>query len=267
MIRRLWSWLLPAALVASCILLAWYAHGHGPSTPMARGGAVVNPPLPNAAPVSIDAGSMDDGLRDAIAANLRSDENLVRDVTFLVASEVQVRCDPAHAHDLPRMAVQAHLPMLRGVQALMEKRPDMQSYFHSLLQRISTGAPCGRMLDIAVGSFRMPLDPSVYSAAFPDSYFDPALQAVPGEFAGRDLHVRGKDPCTPIGYAVLPLDAERPWQCGSLRAALRRRVITQTCPDVLRSLPTSPTAATPAAQQQMARAIRSGLDALPAMCR
>ena len=106
------------------------------------------------------------------------------------------------------------------------------------------------------------LRPVRYAAFFPDSYFDPALTGAPNDFAGRSLSDRVADPCTPIGYAVLPLGGDRSWVCAGARAAMRRHVVADLCRSAFDRGQSGA-----AMQMALAKAIDASLQTLPPACR
>jgi hypothetical protein len=221
-------------------------------------------------PVTLDAGDVAaPETRDLLADIMLSHDDFARDVIFLLASSIRNRCEPQHAHDLTHMVMQARLPVLLGASTVLNSQPELRPKLYELLRHLASMAPCGQLLNISIGKYHMSLDPAGYAAAFPDSYFDPAIDDVPAEFAGRDLHSRSEDPCTQIGYAVLPLGVERAWQCGRLRADARRHLVLDTCAAVLQHSPAPAASAlqTTAIQQDMAMAIHTQLERLQELCR
>jgi hypothetical protein len=155
---------------------------------------------------------------------LRTNEAFAQDTVFLVAASIRARCEPDHAHELAAMAAQARLPMLAGMTDAIGTQTDMRSYLLAAVRDIAQRAPCSGSFDMGVGDFTQRVDVVRYAAAFPDSYFDPAMTVPPQEFAGRSLADRAHDECGKVAYAVLPLDAPRAWQCAGLRAQGRTRV-------------------------------------------
>ncbi|WP_266157320.1 hypothetical protein [Dyella silvatica] len=264
--------LLALLIVLIGLCLVWRI-GRQPDRPATQGvspTAVLPQALAAPLPLDIDAGDMlPPATRDRIAEAMLSHDDFVRDVSFLLVSSIRSRCEPLHAHDLTRMVMQARLPVLLGASTVLIEQPELRPKLYGLLRHLAAMAPCGRSLHIAIGKYRMRLDPSGYAAAFPDSYFDPASDEVPSEFAGRDLHARSDDPCTPIGYAVLPLGVERAWQCGRLRADARRHLVVDTCAAVLQRSPGPAASVLQSAvvQQEMALAIHNQLERLPVSCR
>jgi hypothetical protein len=200
--------------------------------------------------------------RDALGELLRTRDDFAHDLLFLLAASLRDRCAPAHAHELAHMAVAAGLPVLNGAETAMAARPELRRAAYALVRRLAARAPCGRTLHIVIGGYRAAFTPELYAAAFPDSYFEPSLQTPPPDIADRDLGRRAADPCTPVVYAVLPLDAGRAWACLGLRATLRRR-LRDTCDAGLHGEKAvdAPTAA------RVAASIHDNLAALPAMCR
>lgn len=200
--------------------------------------------------------------REALGELLRQHDDFAHDLLFLLAASLRDRCTPAHAHELARMAVAAYLPVLDGVQAAVATAPGMRHAAYALVRRLAAAAPCGRTLRIVIGGYETTFEPERYAAAFPDSYFEPSLQAPPPDIADRDLGGRAADPCTPVVYAVLPLDAQRAWSCLGLRAMLRRR-LRETCDAGLHG----ETTVDASMAAHLAAGLRDNLEALPAMCR
>lgn len=200
--------------------------------------------------------------REALGKLLRQRDDFARDLLFLLAASLRDRCAPAHAHELARMAVAAHLPVLDGADAAVATAPGLRRATYAVVRRLAAAAPCGRTLRIVIGGYGATFAPERYADAFPDSYFQPSLPTPPPDIADRDLGRRAADPCTPVVYAVLPLDAERAWSCLGLRATLRRR-LRDTCDAGLHGGKTvdAPTAA------HLAASLHDNLEALPAMCR
>ena len=253
---------LAAGALAVGVAAGWLAGLRGWPMQMPHPRAQVAPAHPPA-PSTLDGGALlAPAQRDALAALLLAHDGFAHDLAFLLAASLRDRCAPAHAHELARMAVAAHLPVLDGATVALQGRPELRGAAYALIRRLAATAPCGRPLDVAIGRYRATLDPERYAAAFPDSYFDPGLDAPPPDVAGRDLGERGADPCTSIVYAVLPLDAERAWECLGLRATLRRR-LQETCAAGLHDAP----AADAQTEARLAASIHDDLERLPAMCR
>lgn len=159
----------------------------------------------------------------ALGERLIHDEGLADSAMFLFVAAVRTRCVPQHAHDLPRMAVMAGLPVLSSPTG-GDFGGKMRQSIRGVVRHLVDEAPCDSPLALGIGRFRRSVDPEEYAAAFPDSYFDPALAVPPDEFGGVALALRATDECNRVAYAVLPLDASHPWQCGGLRAAARKRI-------------------------------------------
>lgn len=200
--------------------------------------------------------------RNALGERLRKHDDFAHDLLFLLAASLRDRCAPAHSHELARMAVAAHLPVLDGAEAAVATAPELRRAVYAVVRRLAAAAPCGRTLHIVIGAYSTTFTPERYAAAFPDSYFEPSLQAPPSDIAGRDLGHRAADPCTPVVYAVLPLDAERAWSCLGLRAMLRRR-LRDTCDAGLHG----GTTVDASMAAHLATSLHDNLEALPAMCR
>jgi len=221
-------------------------------------GPTATSPAPSGAS-TLDAGALlAPTQRDALAVLLLARNDFANDLLFLFAASLRDRCNPAHAHELARMAVAARLPVLDGAMLALQRVPELRGAVYALVRRLAATAPCGRPLDLVIGRYRARLDPERYAAAFPDSYFAPDLDTPPADIADRGLRDRTADPCTPIIYAVLPLDAERAWECQGLRVMLRRRLV-QTCAAGMHEAPATRTA-------QLAASIHDDLKKLPAMC-
>lgn len=185
---------------------------------------------PDTPPATLRAdGLVDVALRDQIATQLVNDDQFARDAIFLLVTTARAHCEPQYAHDLTRMAVQAHLPILKGITAVLDSHPELGRPFYALLKGMAKQVSCRRALDIAIGRYRTSVNPANYVAAFPNSYFDTQMAIVPTEFGGFDLHTRAQDRCTAIGYAALPLDQDHPWQCESIRANARSYVTNVIC--------------------------------------
>ncbi|HEX7813709.1 hypothetical protein [Dyella sp.] len=159
-----------------------------------------------------------------LGARMVRDDELAHEVIFLFVASLTARCTPERAHDLPRMAMAAGLPVLAagagGAQANVALRHAMGKAIHAATAQ----APCRGAVTLTIGPFACTLEPLRYASAFPDSYFDTSLDVVPGEFASLSLAERAADPCNRVAYAVLPLNASRAWQCAGLRADTRNRV-------------------------------------------
>jgi hypothetical protein len=265
-----WMALAAASIAMMVVVVHWPLHRDGTAAAPRVIAPVPDSVQPTQRPVRIDAGdTVTPATRDVIAADMLGSDDFAHDIMFLLASSLRSRCDPEQAHDLPRMVIQAHLSVLHGVAATLGSNTALRPQLYTLVQRLVSMAPCHRSLAITIGAYHAQLDPSRYAAAFPDSYFDPTLAQPPEEFAGHALHERVEDPCTSIGYAVLPLGLEGRWQCATLRADARRHLVLDTCAAVLKRLPPPGGKAlqSAAAQQQLAVAIHAEIGKLPAMCR
>lgn len=172
-------------------------------------------------PAPIVAVDEPDGAR--LGAMMTTDDAIAEQVVFLAAAALRGRCSPRGAHDLPRMAVVAGLPVLSvggGASAAdVSKRQTISHVVRDIVAR----APCDGTFTLRIGTYARDLDLAAYARAFPDSYFDPGLSTAPGEFGNEPLERRAVDECNRVAYAVLPLDAARPWQCAGLRASARKR--------------------------------------------
>lgn len=202
--------------------------------------------------------------RDALAIKLHEQDAFADDVLFLLLSSLRDRCLPEQAHALARMAVAAHLPVLEGATAALSEETALRPALYALIRHLAATAPCGHPLEIAIGNYRVNVDPARYAAAFPDSYFDPTLDAPPSDADHRDLRSSSEDPCTPIAYAALPLQAERAWTCMGLRANLRKRVLA-TCAAALHDQPAAATSVS--LPSRLAASLQGELEKLPVMCR
>lgn len=162
---------------------------------------------------------------DRVGARMASDEGVANDVVFLIAAAMRARCHSAGAHDLPRMAVLARLPVLaagQGVgQAPEALRGDVSHTVNLVVQR----AVCLQPMALRIGPYRRVLDIEAYARAFPDSYADPAAIKPPLDARGADLAARASDACTPVAYATLPLDRPYAWQCSGLRSNARAAIL------------------------------------------
>ncbi|SDF33665.1 hypothetical protein [Dyella sp. 333MFSha] len=217
-------WMLVAGIVTAA-LVALLSIAGPPDMPPARRQAVGKTASATTnATARVVAVSAQGSGTDRLGPLLRANEAFAQDTVFLVAASVRARCDPAHAHDLAAMAAQALLPMLAGVTEAIGEQTDMRDYLLAAVRDVAQRAPCSGPFDMSVGDFVQRVDVVRYAAAFPDSYFDPAMTATPQEFAGRSLADRAHDECGKVAYAVLPLDAPRAWQCAGLRAQGRTRV-------------------------------------------
>lgn len=185
---------------------------------------------------------------DAVGQRMRADGDVANDVVFLVIAALRARCVPARAHDLPQMAVTAHLPVLRPESDAARKTTG------NVVRDVVRRASCDAAFVLRIGPYSHAIDPARYVTGFPDSYFDPDLDVVPDEFAGASLDVRAADDCSRVAYAVLPLDVSREWQCAGVRADARKRIRA-----LCRSEGTE--------ADQAAMAIRDRADRLPATCR
>lgn len=170
------------------------------------------------------AASNAEGALASLGSALSSSPEAADDVVFLAVAAAYGRCHPSQAHDLGAMAARARLPVLTGLGGILGPHTASRASLLAGIRDLSSRMPCDGPVDLTVGPFRQRVEVGAYAAAFPDSYFDPTLQQVPVEFAGRSLAERAVDECSRVGYAVLPLDAPRAWQCTALRAQARQRV-------------------------------------------
>lgn len=219
-------------------------------------------PLP-AASYRLDAGmrlSVSD--RDIVAHQLGLHDGFERDLLFLLNSSLYGRCHPGQAHDMGRMAVAAHLPVLDAMARLWRQDPSLRDQLYAMIRSVAADSDCDRPPQLVIGSYTTSLRPERYAAFFPDSYFDPALAAAPGDFAGRSLADRASDPCTAIGYAVLPLGGDRSWVCVGARTAMRRHVVADLCDSAFDRGQSDA-----AMQMGLAKAIDASLQTLPPVCR
>lgn len=225
-------------------------------------------PAPASTPVRMDGdGAVVPAQVQALAALLRSRNDMVRDVLFLLAGGLRDRCNPAHAHELARMAVIARLPVLEGMSDALAGQPALRSALYVLVRQLVATAPCTGPLRIDAGGYAMDLDPETYARHFPDSYFDPGLDAAPPDIAGQSLDARLADPCTPLAYGVLPPGDQRAWVCTNLRANLRKRALA-ACDASLRGSSglAGPQPLPADVAMALAETIHRGLAQLPAMC-
>ena len=159
-----------------------------------------------------------------VGARMQENESIANDVIFLIMATLRGRCEPLRAHDLPRMAVIAHLPVLSaggGADPYPESlRRDIGHIVNAVVER----ANCTQPLALRIGAYSSVLDPESYVRAFPESYFTPALVGGPEE-RGPDLEQRVADSCITVVYAKLPLDDVRAWQCTGLRRNARAAIL------------------------------------------
>lgn len=160
-----------------------------------------------------------------VGARMQANENIANDVIFLIAATLRGHCQPSLAHDLPRMAVIARLPLLSagdGEDSYPESlRHDISHIVNAAVERAS----CTQPIALHIGAYSGVLDSEAYAHAFPESYFDPALVSVSKEAPGADLKQRVADSCTAVVYARLPLDDVRAWQCTGLRRNARIAIL------------------------------------------
>ena len=160
-----------------------------------------------------------------VGARMQANESIANDVIFLIVATLRGRCQPSLAHDLPRMAVIARLPLLSSDG---EADPYPESLRHDIshiVNAIVERANCTQPLTLQIGSYSSVLDPEVYARSFPDSYFDPTVVAASKEALGANLEQRVADSCTAVVYAKLPLDDARAWQCTGLRRNARAAIL------------------------------------------
>lgn len=160
-----------------------------------------------------------------VGAHMQANENIANDVIFLITATLRGRCQPSLAHDLPRMAVLARLPLLL---AGGEADPYPESLRHDIshiVNAVVKSANCAQPMALRIGAYNSVLDPEAYARAFPESYFDPALISASKEALGADLQQRVADSCTAVVYAKLPLDDVRAWQCTGLRRNARAAIL------------------------------------------
>ncbi|WP_448097688.1 hypothetical protein [Luteibacter yeojuensis] len=154
-----------------------------------------------------------------------ADDAVADDVVFLVAAALRGRCMPSRAHDLPRMAVLAHVPALVAGGGDGGTSEDVRHDVTVVVNDRVRQASCTSPVILHIGDYTRSFDPEAYAAAFPDSYFDPGLSVVPAEFKHVPLDRRVTDSCTSVAYAMLPLDSPRAWQCAGLRANARSTIL------------------------------------------
>ena len=208
----------------------------------------------------VDAGArLPASSRDRVVQQLNMHGEFERDLLFLLNSSLYGRCNPGHAHDLGKMAVAAGLPVLSAMVPLWRQDVSLRDQVYGMIRSVVAEADCDRSLPLVIGNYATTLQPVRYAAFFPDSYFDPALAAPPKEFAGRDLAERVADPCTAVGYAVLPIGGDRSWVCLGARAAMRRHVIVDLCGSTFDHTVSDAPA--------LAQLIDASLQALPPACR
>jgi len=208
----------------------------------------------------------DDAAGKRIATLLHSDAAFARDVAFLLAASVRERCAPAHAGELAKMANRARLPVLAATSEVTAREQDLDQPIYQAIQRIAAAAPCGRTLDLAATGLPLQLDPERYSAAFPDSYYQPTLDTVPHEYAGQPLGARAAQECQSIAYAVLPLGRSG-WQCSALWASTRPRIVKACEQARSESGQGAGEAIPPEVANRLTPVVASMLDKLPESCR
>jgi hypothetical protein len=240
------------ALATIAGTIAWQQKGRVPD--------VEPKPVARAGPYRVDAGEwLPADRRNMVARQLDAHEGFERDLLFLLNSSLYGQCHPEHAHDMGRMAVAAHLPVLDAMVPLWGQDSSLRDQLYGMIRSVVAKADCARPLPLVIGDYATTLQPARYAAFFPDSYFDPGLAAPPNEFAGRNLAERVADPCTVVGYAVLPVGGDRSWVCLGARAAMRRHVAVDLCGAAVDHV--APDA------QALARLIDTSLQALPPACR
>jgi hypothetical protein len=248
------------ALAGALVLLVvaagvvWEGIGRGPTTPLQPA------PQFTAASHRIDAGSrLSVSGRNLVARQLDVHDGFEHDLLFLLNSSLYGRCHPERAHDLGRMAVAARLPVLDAMEPLLHQDPSLRDQLYSMIRSVAAEGDCAASLQLVIGDYAATLQPARYAMFFPDSYFDPGLAAPPNEFGGRSLAERAADPCTEVGYAVLPIGGGQSWVCLGARAAMRRHLVVDLCGAGGSHAP----ADTPA----LARSIEASMQALPPACR
>ncbi len=248
--------------VAGCVLLVVRAHRQTEPTSGAATAAVRTPVAPafHVAPLP------DDAAGKRIATLLHSDAAFARDVAFLLAASVRERCAPAHAGELAKMANRARLPVLAATSEVTAREQDLDQPIYQAIQRIAAAAPCGRALDLAATGLPLQLDPERYSAAFPDSYYQPTLDTVPHEYAGQPLGARAAQECQSIAYAVLPLGRSG-WQCSALWAGTRARIVRACEQARSESGLRAGDAIPPEVANRLTPVVAGMLDKLPESCR
>ena len=219
------GWIFVAVLVIAGLVLAgervrWNVHAEHARPPAA---GILTPVRLTLAP----GNGLDAAALKRIAGLVASDRAFARDVAFLLVASLRERCNPAHAGELAEMAGRARLPVLAATAGITAKAADLDRPIYRFVQRLSDAAPCGRSLDLQPIGLNLQLDPETYAATFPDSYYQPALRAVPKEYGNEPLGRRARQGCQAIGYAVLPLGVAN-WHCARLRASMRRQ-IRQAC--------------------------------------
>lgn len=221
-----WDLFLGLAAVGLCLVLgAFFLHWF-PASERADVGVVKRPVVPTAAaPEVVVARSYGSA---QLGERMKTDDSVADDVTFLVVAALRGHCSPGKAHDLPRMAVLAGLPVLSASGGGDATQPQLARDVTAAVNDIVRQATCKGPLTLRIGAYTRGVDPETYAEAFPDSYFDPGLTVIPAEFKGVPLSQRVADSCTRVAYAMLPLDAPRAWQCAGLRGSARSRLL-QLC--------------------------------------
>lgn len=219
-----YRWLVPALAVAALAVGIGVALWVGPRGPDPVAGPAVGASAQGDRPVTVVAAGPD---ADRVGARMRIDDAVADDLLFLVVAALRGRCQPAHAHELPRMAVLARLPTLAAGQGPESAAATWRRDVSHVVNDVVRQAGCAKPLSLRIGAYVRVVDPEVYAQAFPDSYFDPGLTVRPLEAHGAPLAQRLADPCATVAYAVLPLDDVRAWQCTGLRAQARSAVINR----------------------------------------
>jgi len=156
-----------------------------------------------------------------VGSRMQANQDIGNDVIFLIMATLRRRCHPTLAHDLPRMAVIARLPVLSPGDGTDRYSEDLRHDITFTVNEIARRAACSQPLALRIGSYSSVLDPEAYARAFPESYFSPTSVETSKEAQGASLEQRVADSCTAVVYAKLPLDNVHAWQCAALRRNAR----------------------------------------------
>jgi hypothetical protein len=188
-----------------------------------------------------------------LGSRMQANQDIGNDVIFLIMATLRRRCHPALAHDLPRMAVIARLPLLSPDDGADLYSEDLRHDITYTVNEIAQRAACSQPLALRIGGYSGVLYPEAYARAFPESYFSPTLVETSREAQGASLEQRVADSCTVVVYAKLPLDDVHAWQCAALRRNARDAILR-----VCHTEGTSPA--------QAALDIQHLIDAMPVTC-
>ena len=251
---------LAVIILVTVLLIVWRAAA--PQQASMHAARISNTANPMPAAVLDGGVAIDAAQRKALGELLLAHDDFASAFRFLLAASLRDRCQPAHAHELARMAVAAGVPVLGDTKAALLGHASLRQPAYQLVSRLAATAPCAEVALVVIGGFSMTLDLEHYAAMFPDSYFSPDLMTAPADILNRSLSERVADPCTPILYAAVPLNTERSWQCIGLRATLRRRLQTMCSTSMHEHSGDDDKMA-----EQMIASIRGELDHMSLVCR